>query len=274
MTKEPVPSLPALSPVEGSKERLTAARASVLRQAEAYARHPLVRRPRLRLRFATFAGVQPGDRVLDVATGPGYNAFAFARRAAAVVGVDAAPQLLGLARRQAARRGLTHISFSEGQATALPFPDESFHIVTSAGALHHFPSPSQAISEMARVCAPGGRLAIEDVITSQQPVRARYHNRLERLRDRSHRRCLTLGELVALLGDRGLLVRKLQVQESLREFNEWIAVTRTPPRRAEHIRRLLQGSVEHDLSGLNVQGADDTFLFVQQVAWVVAEKPT
>lgn len=104
-------------------------------------------------------------------------------------------------------------------------------------------------------------------------VRARYHNRLERLRDRSHRRCLTLSELIALLGEQGLLVRRVQVQESLRDFNEWIAATRTPPRRAGHIRRLLQGSVGRDLSGLNVQAVDDTFLFVQQVAWVLAMKP-
>ncbi|HEU4760319.1 MAG TPA: hypothetical protein VFT91_10105, partial [Dehalococcoidia bacterium] len=100
-----------------------------------------------------------------------------------------------------------------------------------------------------------------------------YHNRLERLRDRTHRRCLPLSELIALLGQAGLAVRRAEVQDSLREFNEWIAVAGTPPTRAEHIRRLLQGCMEHDLSGLEVQPADDTFLLVQKVAWLLAVKP-
>jgi len=52
------------------------------------------------------------------------------------------------------------VTFRRGDPAHLPFPDESFDVVTSTGAVHHFPSPSQAISEMARVCAAGGRLAI------------------------------------------------------------------------------------------------------------------
>jgi len=126
---------------------------------------------------------------------------------------------------------------------------------------------------MARVCRDGGRLALEDVVASEQAIRARYHNRIERLRDRSHQRLLALSEIVAFIGKAGLIVTRVEVQGSLREFNEWIAVTRPPFRRAEHIRRLLQGSVEQDLSGLAVQPDDDSFVFLQQVAWIRAEKP-
>ncbi len=256
-----------------TKEALTAPRAFARRRAELYARHPLVRRPRLRLRFAAFAGAGRAERVLDVGTGPGFNAFAFARRGAQVVGLDPLPEMLEQARRQARRRGLSTVSFREGDPSSLPFPDDSFDLVASAGALHHFATPAAALAEMARVCVPGGRVAIEDVVASEQDVRARYHNRLERLRDRTHRRCLSLSEITALLGQAGLVVRRVDVQDSLREFNEWIAVAGTPPARAEHIRRLLQGSVEQDLSGLEAHAADDSFLFVQKVAWVLAVKP-
>ncbi len=256
-----------------TKEALAAPRSFAARRALAYARHPLVRRPRLRLRFAAFVGARGSDRVLDVGAGPGFNAFAFARRAGEVVALDPLPEMLEQARREAGRRRLHNVTFREGDPGSLPFPDDTFDLVTSAGALHHFAPPSGALAEMARVCAPGGRVAIEDVIASEQDVRARYHNRLERLRDRTHRRCLPLSELVAILGRQGLLVRRAQVQDSLREFNEWIAVAGTPPQRAEHIRRLLQGSVERDLSGLQAEPADDTFLFVQKVAWVLADKP-
>jgi len=126
---------------------------------------------------------------------------------------------------------------------------------------------------MARVCRDDGTVAIEDVVASEQDIRARYHNRIERLRDRSHERLLKLSELLAMLGQAGLLPQRMEIIESIREFNEWVGVTRPPLGRSERIRHLLQGSVEQDLLGLDVQGEDDTFVFVQRVAWVLCSNP-
>ena len=67
-------------------------------------------------------------------------------------------------------------------------------------------------------------------------------------------------------------MRRLQVADSIREFNEWVGVTRPPLGRSERIRHLLQGSVEQDLLGLDVEAEDDTFVFVQRIAWVLCEK--
>jgi len=242
------------------------------RRAEAYARHRIVRRPLLRSRFVRFSRAQPGDAVLDVGTGPGYSAFAFARRVASVTAVDWRPELLDVARREARRRKSNNVTFVEADPETLPFPDGSFDIVISAAAAHHFKNPASALTEMARICRTGGTLALEDVVTSEQDMRALYHNRIERLRDRSHHRLLRLSEIVSFLGRAGASVRRVEVHESVREFNEWVGVTRPPPRRSERIRHLLQGSIEQDLSGLAVQATDDTFLFVQQVAWVSALK--
>lgn len=243
------------------------------RRAEAFARHPIVQRPALRSRFVRFSGAKPAHTVLDIGTGAGFGAFALARRTASVTAVDWRPDLLDLATREADRRGLANLTLLEADPNTLPFPEATFDLVTSAAAVHHFKDPGRALAEMARVCNYGGSVAIEDVVASEQGIRARYHNRIERLRDRSHQRLLSLSELVSLLGQAGLLVRRVEMQESVREYNEWVGVTRPPVRRSEHIRRLLQGSVEQDLSGLAVQSEDDTFLFVQQVAWVLALKP-
>jgi SAM-dependent methyltransferase len=161
----------------------------------------------------------------------------------------------------------------EADPARLPFPAGSFDVVVSAAAAHHFPHPKEVVDEMARVCRTGGSLAIEDMVSSEQDIRARYHNRIERLRDRSHERLLKLSELLALLGQSGVLVNRVEVNDSIREFNEWVGVTRPPLRRTEHLRHLLQGSIEQDLSGLNVEAEDDTFVFVQRMAWVLAHKP-
>jgi len=112
------------------------------------------------------AGVRPGARVLDVATGPGYVAAAAAERGADVVGVDVAGAMLALARR--AHPGL---DLRTGDAEALPLPDASFDMVVANFALLHLGRPDQAAREFARVLVPGGRVALTvwDV-----PERARF----------------------------------------------------------------------------------------------------
>ncbi len=211
--------------------------------------------------------------MLDVGCGAGHGSFAFSRRANRLTAIDWRPELLASARKESGRRGLKNITFMEAGPAKLPFPAESFDVVVSAAAVHHFARPKEVIEEMSRVCRTRGSLAIEDMVSSEQDIRARYHNRIERLRDRSHERLLKLSELLALLGGSGLLVDRVEVNDSIREFNEWVGVTRPPFRRSEHLRHLLQGSVEQDLLGLAVQAEDDTFVFVQRVAWVLAHKP-
>jgi SAM-dependent methyltransferase len=100
----------------------------------------------------------PGDRVLDVGCGTGVLARAAADRVAAdsqVTGFDLNEGMLAVAR--GLRPG---IDWRQGDATNLPFPDESFDVVMSQFALMYFPDRTAALKEMARVLTPGGRLAI------------------------------------------------------------------------------------------------------------------
>jgi SAM-dependent methyltransferase len=101
------------------------------------------------------ARVGAGMRVLDVATGPGHVAAAAAARGAEPVGVDIAEGMLAVARRDHPQ-----LDFRPGDAEALPFPDSSFDAVVGAFVLNHLPRPEVAATELARVLAPGGRLAL------------------------------------------------------------------------------------------------------------------
>src|SRR5579862_8375220 len=100
-----------------------------------------------------------GDRVLDVGTASGNTALAAARRRAVVTGVDITPALLERARLRAAAEGL-HIDFQEGDATALSFDDASFDVVMSTFGAIFAPDPEKTAAEMARVCRPGGKIAM------------------------------------------------------------------------------------------------------------------
>ena len=100
-----------------------------------------------------------GDRVLDVATASGNTALAAARRRAIVTGVDITAALLDRARLRADAEGL-QIDFQEGDATALTFADASFDVVMSTFGAIFAPDPEKTAAEMARVCRPGGKIAM------------------------------------------------------------------------------------------------------------------
>ena len=106
-----------------------------------------------------FAGVQPGERVLDVGTGSGLVAIVAAQRGSRVTGVDPSPMLLTKARENAALAGCGDIEWQAGTAEALPFPDASFDVVLSQYAHMFSPDPEAAAREMLRVLKPAGRIA-------------------------------------------------------------------------------------------------------------------
>jgi SAM-dependent methyltransferase len=103
--------------------------------------------------------ITSGDRVLDVACGTGGVALRAARVGADVVGIDISPDQLAKARRAAEAEGL-EIQLDEGDCEELPYWDGAFEAVASAFGAIFAPDHERVASELARVCRPGGRLAL------------------------------------------------------------------------------------------------------------------
>lgn len=109
------------------------------------------------------AGLRPGERVLDVATGTGTAARLAAQAVGpggAVVGIDLSQGQLVVAARVARTLGLPYLAFGRVDAEALAFRDSSFNAVLCAFGLNHLPERQQALAEMRRVLVPGGRLVV------------------------------------------------------------------------------------------------------------------
>ncbi|MFI0356952.1 methyltransferase domain-containing protein [Actinomadura sp. 9N407] len=105
------------------------------------------------------ADVRAGQRVLDVACGQGNAAIAAARRFAEATGVDYAANLLANGRERAAVEHLP-VTFTEGDAERLPFPDGAFDLSLSTVGVMFAPDHQRAADELARVTAPGGKIAL------------------------------------------------------------------------------------------------------------------
>src|SRR5262245_7712049 len=103
--------------------------------------------------------IKAGDKVLDVACGSGNLAIEAAKRGADVTGIDIADNLVEAAKKRADSAGLD-IKFEQGDAEALPYPDNSFDVVVTMFGAMFAPRPDVTASELARVCKPGGRIAM------------------------------------------------------------------------------------------------------------------
>src|SRR5882762_2240993 len=163
-------------------------KAAFARQAHGFARSPLQTDPGRLRRLLEFLGPRRGERALDAACGPGIVTAALARAGLLACGVDLTREML----REAVPGGGLYV---QGDAGRLPFLDSSFDAVVCRNSLHHVAEPPAAIREMIRVLRPGGRLVVEDMRAPDDPAKRAYHESVERLRDVSHARTLTLSEL-------------------------------------------------------------------------------
>ena len=103
--------------------------------------------------------LKAGETVLDVACGTGNTAVPAAKKGAKVTGIDLAPNLVEQAKERASAEGVD-ATFEEGDAEALPYPDNSFDTVISMFGAMFAPRPDIVAAELVRVCKPGGRIVM------------------------------------------------------------------------------------------------------------------
>jgi demethylmenaquinone methyltransferase/2-methoxy-6-polyprenyl-1,4-benzoquinol methylase len=139
---------------------------------------------RWKSRLLQLAAPQPGERGLDVCCGTGDIALALGRHGVETVGLDFSQPMLGVAekrrRREEAkaarsptrdnRKSFKPPQFLQGDAQQIPFPEQSFHIVTVGYGLRNLADWRVGVKEMARVAKPGGRLLVLDFGKPENPL--------------------------------------------------------------------------------------------------------
>lgn len=201
------------------------------------------------------ADPQPHWTGLDVATGAGHMALAFAPHVARMIASDITEEMLAETRALAASRGITNVETAVASADRLPFSDGALDLVCCRLAAHHFAEPAAFVAEAARVLKPGGVFALVDNISPDEttmPALSRaeardaaiIYNQFEKLRDPSHGRALTRSEWDELIGDAGLRIVAERVIAKEMEFGAWVRRMQCAPDTVARLAAMLEADVE------------------------------
>lgn len=191
-------------------------------------------------RLVELVDPKPSWRVLDVATGAGHTAPAFAPRVARVTASDVTDAMLVEAKKLAKARGLVNFRTARARAEDLPFPDMSFDLVTCRLAAHHFENTGAFAEEAFRVLMPNGVFALVDNVSPNSRDWPAVYNDFEKLRDPSHGRCLALSEWAALLEDAGFAVEHSEHMDQDIEFDPWVQRMRCAGSTIARLKALLR----------------------------------
>jgi ubiquinone/menaquinone biosynthesis C-methylase UbiE len=217
--------------------------------------------------------LKPTFRVLDVAAGTAHLSRAIAPHVNEVVAIDMTPEMLEEAQKAIAKSGLQNIRLEEGDAQHLPYQADSFDMVVSRLALHHFEEPSVELGEMVRVCKPSHVVGILDLLAPEDETLRACYNHLEQLRDSSHTSALTHTQITTMMKDAGLKITRLDMRDITVDFQRWVEMTRIDTQTIATIRKALEQEMGgRQTTGMRPYKEDGVLKFIQVWSVVIGMK--
>lgn len=226
-------------------------------------------------RLFELADPQPDWIALDIATGGGHTALKIAPSVHSMTALDYAPVMLEAARTFITSKGATNVDYVAADAENLPYPGNTFDLITCRIAPHHFPDIFRFVQECARALKPGGTLVIQDQTVPDERRDADYIDAFERLRDPSHGRALPIYEWEGTFLDAGLLVDHAERVSRKAPFMEWVERQGCSPEVVEHLQIMLIQAPEPVAKWMNIHHAGSSEAIFDHVHMIMkGHKPS
>jgi SAM-dependent methyltransferase len=170
------------------------------------------------------AALKPGETVLDLGSGGGFDCFLAAKQVGdtgKVIGVDMTPEMISKARENALKGDYSNVEFRLGEIERIPAADASIDVIISNCVINLSPKKLDVFKEAFRILKPGGRLAISDVVaTAQLPLE--FKNDLDLL-SACVSGAATMAEITEMLQQAGFQNIEIQTKDESRELiSHWV----------------------------------------------------
>jgi ubiquinone/menaquinone biosynthesis C-methylase UbiE len=218
------------------------------------------------LEMATITGE---EELLDVATGGGHTANAFASFVKKVTAVDLTPEMLIAAEKFIKGNGHQNVEFRKGDAEDLPFSDGNFNIVTCRIAPHHFPDVDKFVKEVNRVLKPSGQFLLDDNVVPEEDDLDVFYNTIEKWRDFSHFRAWKKSEWFKLLEMNGFEIYEMHRFEKTFQYESWCKRMNLPESEKEKLSDYIRNASQKVKDKFRVSIVDDKVISFQGEAVIL-----
>ncbi|MCU0508659.1 MAG: histidine phosphatase family protein [Anaerolineae bacterium] len=219
------------------------------------------------------ASPRGSEQALDVATGTGAVALAFAPHVESVLGIDLSPAMLELAETERATRGINNVRFSLGQIGVAPLPENAFDIITCHDLLLYVADVPALFALFGRLLRPGGRVVMDELVGSDDPVKRATLEAIMLRRDPGMVEVLSAGEIEAALRSAGFRVARAERHTVTRDLDEWLERAAADEATRGAVRQMIEAGLDADAAGLNARwGREGTINFTETRVRLLAER--
>lgn len=216
------------------------------------------------------ARVQPYGGILDIGTGAGHTAYAFAPFVEQVTAVDITQQMLDIVARESATKGFQNIDTCLASAEELPFETGSMDGVVCRLCAHHFDSVGNFMREVNRVLKPGGFFVLIDTIGPEDEATQQLVDEIEALRDPSHAHDLSVTEWNQHLASVGFVTEWMDVTRKQLDLEDWLERMNVPDAHRDTLRGQILDSAGRLRDYLNPQTEPKTAFDLWEITFLAA----
>lgn len=218
----------------------------------------------LQLLVAT-AAPKPADRVLDIGTGDGAVALAFAPHVAQVTAVDVSPAMLERAEQARLAHQVSNLEVRWADASALPYDAAVFDIVACRDLLHYINDLTALFQSLRRVLRADGKLVIDEIIGSEDPIRCATYQVIAEQRDGALAQLYNESEIERHTREVGFRIERADTYDVVTDLEKWLIDAALDESGRAAVRHMIETSIEEDAAGLRIQRTKDgTITFVQR----------